>query len=93
MDNLNTKASAQWIKEPEYNHFQILDPYGWATIRGKKKINYHWFNEQVDRKEFEIRMSYSAVRDTTAPNRSWSHPWNNVVILENGNEVKARVSG
>ena len=71
-------TSAQWIKEPKYRRYQILDPAGW----GEYNYNYRWYNEKIDEKTFQERLAYSAVKDTNSPEVYWTHPWCNIATVD-----------
>lgn len=56
---------------PKYKKYVIQDPAGWPqeNFRGS------WYGERISEKEFQTRLSYSAVVNTETPVSSWSHPW------------------
>jgi len=70
------QTSRQWSYN--YPHLRLVHPFGWNDYRvGEVPLNVWlrtsktWNEELITRKEWEIRMCYSDVRNTETPEHSW----------------------
>jgi len=59
-DKMLKKTSEEWIRDPNYAGLEIIDPNGWP--RNPIEFQYHWFEELIDRKEFDRRVFDSTIR-------------------------------
>lgn len=54
------KTSEEWVNDPTYLGLTILDPDGWP--REPREFQYHWFEELIDKSEFDRRMLDSTIK-------------------------------
>lgn len=56
-ESVEKRTSEDWIGEPEFENYTVLDPDGWD----RKNFDYSWYAEMITKKEFNRRLAMSTV--------------------------------